>query len=288
MNDLKLEYISRADQGPLAPFRVQSQVVDKHLLILFDWMHEVLLETYKDAGRISLCLCIATGLVHRFLQRHDVALSRLQLLGATAVTVATKFEYGPHAHISLKTMGEYCDNIYVLDQLQDMEVSVLNAVDWSVLVSGPWSHIRPFLEMVLEQNGLYDRQSDSKDVIVHFEAMSLHLLHLVTFRTKLLSKHCYPMLAMCVAGMAACACGMEIWKSPLDHGYGLHPDRMVSAITDVQLVFDNALKKITRVNTLELCRCIGIKASLKNVTLPPTIIPMLKTLRRFDFSEYFA
>ena len=289
MDHLRIDHIAAYDDKViLQPLAFQSQILEKHLFILFDWMHEVLLTKCKNVGRISVCLCTATGLVHCVLQKRDVSLSRLQLLGATAVTLATKFEYGTPAHLSLKTMVCLCDNAYVLKELQEMEVLILNTVGWSVFVSGPWSHTRPFLEMVLVQNGLCDMKPNTKDLVLHFEAVSVYLLHMMAYSTSLLRQHYYPLLAMCVAGMAACACGMEHWKSPLDHGYGLHPDRMVCVIMDMQSLATQALKKLTRSNRLEMCRWVGINTKLDDATMPSTLVPMFKKLIDFDFSEYFV
>lgn len=96
--------------------------------ILFEWMAEVCIKFKFQSETFYL----AVNLVYRYLSIHQVTKDRLQLLGATSLFMAGKYEeiYPP----TLKEYLSLCENAFTKSDLLAVETRILAAVDFKLAV----------------------------------------------------------------------------------------------------------------------------------------------------------
>lgn len=97
--------------------------------ILVNWVMEV----HKSFRLFPETLYLAVFIIDRILTRERVDKNKLQLLGATALLVAAKFEeiYYP----DIKEICIICDNAYSKHEILQMEIQILTILDFQL--SGP-------------------------------------------------------------------------------------------------------------------------------------------------------
>ena len=134
MHEYRQEYAlyitNKLEQQKLDPEYISTyhkNIHEMHIMILFDWLDEVV-----DEYRLTLCTeFLAFQLVHQFLNRkHDISPSQLQLVGITCVLIASKYEeiYAP----AVADMVYISDNTYDREQILDMERLVLKTLDFNL------------------------------------------------------------------------------------------------------------------------------------------------------------
>jgi len=94
--------------------------------ILIDWMVEV----SEEMKLTTETLCIAVNITDRFLSKMMVLRSKLQLVGASALFLAAKYEeiYPP----GVKDLIYLTDDCYTVDQLLRMERLILHVLEYRV------------------------------------------------------------------------------------------------------------------------------------------------------------
>eukprot|EP00441_Pelagodinium_beii_P031417 CAMPEP_0197636568 /NCGR_PEP_ID=MMETSP1338-20131121/12029_1 /TAXON_ID=43686 ORGANISM="Pelagodinium beii, Strain RCC1491" /NCGR_SAMPLE_ID=MMETSP1338 /ASSEMBLY_ACC=CAM_ASM_000754 /LENGTH=370 /DNA_ID=CAMNT_0043208813 /DNA_START=70 /DNA_END=1182 /DNA_ORIENTATION=- len=104
----------------------QKDINAKMRAILVDWLVEVHMK-YKLKTET---LFMAVNLVDRFLQRRQVARTKLQLCGVTAMLIAAKFEeiYPPE----VRDFVYITDNAYSKEDILSMEVNMLTVLDFEL------------------------------------------------------------------------------------------------------------------------------------------------------------
>ncbi|KAG1459465.1 hypothetical protein G6F55_004745 [Rhizopus delemar] len=107
--------------------------------ILIDWV----IETHYLFSLLPETLFLAVNIIDRFLSQRTVALGKLQLVGATALFVATKFEemYCPALEQFLSTAGESIDE----DELVRAECFILQVLDFRLCYANPMNFLRRLL-----------------------------------------------------------------------------------------------------------------------------------------------
>ncbi|KAI8469960.1 MAG: hypothetical protein J3K34DRAFT_521756 [Monoraphidium minutum] len=118
---------------------VQREVDAHKRLVLVDWLVEVVDEFKLGQGTLFL----AVNLVDRFLSRVAVARGALQLLGVTALWLASKFEevYPP----TLSDFVDVTQHSCSARQLIDMEAALLREVGFTLMVPTPVTFLTLFL-----------------------------------------------------------------------------------------------------------------------------------------------
>lgn len=108
--------------------RRQKDINTKMIDILFEWMAEVCLR-YKFQTETFY---LAVNLVYRYLSLNQVTRDKLQLLGATTLFMAGKYEeiYPPQ----LKEYLSLCENFYSKTEMLAVETKILAAVDFKLAV----------------------------------------------------------------------------------------------------------------------------------------------------------
>jgi hypothetical protein len=106
----------------------QSDINAKMREILVDWLVEVHLKFKLQ----SETLFLTVNLIDRFLERRAVSRTKLQLVGCTAMLIASKYEeiYAPE----VRDFVYISDKAYTRDQILAMESIVLNTLGFHVTV----------------------------------------------------------------------------------------------------------------------------------------------------------
>ena len=106
----------------------QSEVTERHRGALVDW----LIETHSRLSLGQECLYLAISLVDRYLEKDKLSREKLQLLGATSLLIAAKYEeiYPPHIQSFLQAM----DKPHTKDEMLAMELAILQKLKFDISV----------------------------------------------------------------------------------------------------------------------------------------------------------
>jgi hypothetical protein len=106
--------------------------------ILVDWIIEVHLK-FK---LLPETLFLTVGLIDRFLELEQIKRSSLQLVGVTAMLIASKYEeiYAPE----VRDFVYITDNAYSREQIFLMEQKILTVLDFSLTFPSPYRFLERF------------------------------------------------------------------------------------------------------------------------------------------------
>lgn len=116
----------------------QVDITDKHRMILIDWLAEVAVK-FK---LLTETMFLSVNIIDRFLQYKAVARQKLQLVGVTAMLIASKYEeiYTPEVNdfiwISAKA--------YTREEMLKMERLILLTLDFNLNIPTPLHFLRRF------------------------------------------------------------------------------------------------------------------------------------------------
>ena len=107
--------------------------------ILVDWLVDVNWKSNHQASTLWLCV----NIIDRFLERVQVARTKLQLVGVTAFLLASKFEeiYPPE----VMTCIALTDYHYEREEVLSMEKEILAAIDYQVCVPTGYHFLARYL-----------------------------------------------------------------------------------------------------------------------------------------------
>lgn len=105
----------------------QTDINQKMREILVDWIIEV----HMKFGLMPVVLYMTVQIIDRFLSRKQVSRSKLQLVGITAMFIASKFEeiYPPE----VKDFVYISDKAYTGQEIVKMERAILNALKFEIV-----------------------------------------------------------------------------------------------------------------------------------------------------------
>eukprot|EP00850_Spirogloea_muscicola_P003108 SM000012S25370 [mRNA] locus=s12:773858:776602:+ [translate_table: standard] len=118
----------------------QGDINDRMRGILVDWLVEVHLK-FK---LLPETLFLTSNLIDRFLAAHTVSRKNLQLVGVTAMLLASKYE-----EIWAPEVGDFVyisDNAYSREQILSMEKLMLNTLQFNLTVPTPFVFMTRFLK----------------------------------------------------------------------------------------------------------------------------------------------
>lgn len=140
--DMYALYRKLEKQSIVSPDYMQKQndINDKMRAILLDWLVEVHLK-FK---LMPETLFLTTNLIDRFLEVSPITRKNLQLVGVTAMLLASKYEeiWAPE----VKDFVYISDNAYTKDQILDMEKLMLNTLKFNLSVPTPYVFTTRFLK----------------------------------------------------------------------------------------------------------------------------------------------
>eukprot|EP00232_Nephroselmis_pyriformis_P012959 CAMPEP_0182875932 /NCGR_PEP_ID=MMETSP0034_2-20130328/13832_1 /TAXON_ID=156128 /ORGANISM="Nephroselmis pyriformis, Strain CCMP717" /LENGTH=384 /DNA_ID=CAMNT_0025008691 /DNA_START=28 /DNA_END=1182 /DNA_ORIENTATION=+ len=118
----------------------QADINDKMRAILIDWLVEVHLK-FK---LMPETLFLTVNLIDRFLEKKQVTRKNLQLVGITAMLLASKYEeiWAPE----VRDFVYISDKAYTRDQILAMEKQMLNTLKFNLTVPTPYSFLTRFLK----------------------------------------------------------------------------------------------------------------------------------------------
>lgn len=104
----------------------QTDIHEKMRAILIDWLVDVHLK-FK---LVPETLYLTINLIDRYLEKEDVNRQKLQLVGVTAMLIASKYEeiYAP----IVKDFVYITDNAYTKQNILDMERKMLMVLDFNI------------------------------------------------------------------------------------------------------------------------------------------------------------
>jgi transcription initiation factor TFIIIB Brf1 subunit/transcription initiation factor TFIIB len=122
--------------------KTQSDINEKMRGILIDWLIEVHLK-FKLLPE-TLYLTIST--IDRYLSVADVHRSKLQLVGVTSMLIACKYEeiYPPE----VRDFVYITDKAYTAEEVLEMEVSILNALEFNFTVPSILKFIDRYIKVL--------------------------------------------------------------------------------------------------------------------------------------------
>lgn len=120
----------------------QREITNKMRTILVDWIIEVHYKFRLQPPTLWLCI----NILDRYLSKAQVARTKLQLVGVTALLIACKFEevYPPEVNDCLYIT----DNAYDKAEILKMEIAMLTALDFTVCIPTGYHFLNRFLNAI--------------------------------------------------------------------------------------------------------------------------------------------
>ncbi|XP_057820921.2 G2/mitotic-specific cyclin S13-7 isoform X1 [Cryptomeria japonica] len=182
MSSVQGDYLSR-----------QFEVTVSMRRILVDWI----IEMHQKFDLRHETLFLTVNIIDRYLSRQSVPTSDLQLLGATAMLLACKYE-----EVSVPSLEDFVamsGSINANNEILKMEISILTALEFSLTVPTPYV----FLSMFLQAAG-----SDDK-----LEAAACFLIELALVEYEMVM-YSPSMLAAAALYTARCTLGIHPFWNP--------------------------------------------------------------------------
>lgn len=128
--------------GVIGCFLSQKEISGEMRAILVDWLADVAWEFQLSDD----ALFMAIMLVDRVLQHKAISKRRFQLLGEACILLASKIM--DVAQLTLAVLAYISDDIYTQQHVQDMELEVLEGLDFDLGVSNPLYFVRLYVAVL--------------------------------------------------------------------------------------------------------------------------------------------
>lgn len=137
----------------------------RHRRIVVDWMSEV-----GEEHKLSpVAIHCAVRHMDRLLGQTDVPKGRLQLVAMACILVAAKHE---EAEENIPTMGELnecSNNSFTIQELKDMEISVLRALNWQLTIVSPIHFLHLYLARgIVFESDLFEGGPQNKAATIKY------------------------------------------------------------------------------------------------------------------------
>jgi G2/mitotic-specific cyclin-B, other len=122
--------------------KTQSDVTEKMRAILFDWMIDVHLK-FKLLPETLFLTC---NIVDRFLEKEKVHRQKLQLVGVTAMLIASKYEeiYAPEIRDFVRVTDRSCSK----NEIKKMETKILQVLQFNLVVGSSFRFLERFAKLI--------------------------------------------------------------------------------------------------------------------------------------------
>ncbi|KAL5709687.1 G2/mitotic-specific cyclin S13-6 [Ranunculus cassubicifolius] len=185
----------------------QPEINTRMRAILVDW----LIEVHNKFELAPETLYLTIYIVDRYLSVTSVLRKELQLVGISAMLIASKYE-----EIWAPAVNDFvcvCDGIYSRDQVLMMEKSILKKLEWSLTVPTPYVFLVRFIKAALP-----DQEMEN---MVFFYA-ELGLMHYATIL------YCPSMLSASAVYAARCTLNKSpFWNETLKFHTGYAEDQLI-------------------------------------------------------------
>jgi G2/mitotic-specific cyclin-B, other len=124
----------------------QGDINEKMRAILIDWLNEV----HFKFKLMPETLYLTVNLIDRYLERKPVIRQKLQLVGVTAMLLASKYEeiFAPE----VRDFVYITDKAYTREQILEMEAWMLRILEFRVSVPTPYVFLNRFLKAAEADN----------------------------------------------------------------------------------------------------------------------------------------
>lgn len=118
----------------------QRHINERMRSILVDWLVEVHLK-FK---LVPETLYLTVNIIDRFLEKSEVSRPKLQLVGVTALLIASKYEeiYPPE----LRDLVYICDHAYRKEQILEMEEKILKTLEYQITIPSAHAFLVRYLK----------------------------------------------------------------------------------------------------------------------------------------------
>lgn len=198
----------------------QLDITERMRGILIDWMVEV----HVKFKLLTETMFLSVNLVDRFLSIKPVTRTKLQLVGITAMLLASKYEeiYSPEVrdfiHIS--------DGAYEREEVLKMERILLTTMDFNLSATTPLHFLRRFSKA---------SKSDSRT-----HTLSKYLSELVLTEYNMM-KYLPSQIAASAVYIARCMTGRSAWSATLEHYTTMGVEDFIDCARDMNAILKNAL-----------------------------------------------
>lgn len=199
----------------------QADINEKMRAILIDW----LIEVHLKFKLMPETMYLTVNLIDRFLERKQVVRQKLQLVGVTAMLLASKYEeiYAPE----VRDFVYITDKAYTKEQILMMEATMLNALDFRITVPTPFVFLNRFLKVAGEAD-FAAKASLLATYVVERSLQEYKMLH-----------HAPSKIAAAGVNMALRTVrGPAAWDAKLERYTGYKQSDLADAIRDMQAVLD--------------------------------------------------
>ncbi|XP_051960541.1 G2/mitotic-specific cyclin-B1 [Xyrauchen texanus] len=209
-----------ADQAVRPRYLDGREVTGNMRAILIDWLIQVQIKFRL----LQETMYMTVAIIDRFLQDHPVPKKQLQLIGVTAMFIASKYEemYPPE----IADFAFVTDRAYTTAQIREMEMKVLRVLDFNVGRPMPLQFLR--------------RASKIGDVTAEYHTLAKYFLELTMVD--------YDMVHFPPSQMASAAYALTLkvfncgeWTPTLQHYMGYTEDELVPVVRHIA-------KNVVRVN----------------------------------------
>lgn len=202
---------------------VQTDINPAMRSILIDWLVEV----GQEYRLSSDTLFLSVALIDRFLSLQDVRRNKLQLMGVTAILVASKYEeiYAPQ-------VDEFCyitDNTYSREAVLDTEREMLRVLGFDITQPTTKTFLRRYIKAA----------SGEIPLDVTFEFLCSYLAELSLMDYALLGYLPSQIAASCTM-LALYMLGKPRWSATLTHYSGYSPKDLKSCVNALHQLFLSA------------------------------------------------
>jgi cyclin B len=118
----------------------QRHINERMRSILVDWLVEVHLK-FK---LVPETLYLTVNVIDRFLEKSEVSRPKLQLVGVTALLIASKYEeiYPPE----LRDLVYICDHAYRKEEILEMEEKILKTLEYQITIPSAHAFLVRYLK----------------------------------------------------------------------------------------------------------------------------------------------
>jgi hypothetical protein len=203
----------------------QNDINEKMRSILVDWLVEV----HQKFKLVPETMHLAVNIIDRFLERKLVPRQKLQLVGVTAMLLASKYEeiYPPEIH----DFVYITDKAYMKEQILQMEAMVLTALEFRITV--PTRFV--FLNRYLKVAGV----DATTEVGLKTAMLATYLTERTLQEYRMLqytpSKIAASMVNMALRTMR----GRGVWTRALEQHSGYSQEQLRPCISDMEEVLRN-------------------------------------------------
>ena len=140
---------------------VQTDIKPHMRKIVSDWMLDVCQELCCQPE----VFCLAMSLMDRFLGCCSILKSKLQLLGAVCLFLASKFKESKH--IPSEKLAMYTDFSVSLEEIREWELIVLHQLNWDLCSSTPLDYLDHLLARLLPPQAATDVSGEDQAKLRH-------------------------------------------------------------------------------------------------------------------------